>query len=108
MLRKTRPMGSKAAAAFGSAAALAVLLGVSTLAIGADATAPEKRPADAPADATGLCGDGGYTRKTERRGACRGRDGVKAYWGLPGGPASALQPAGSASGAPPAQRAPSK
>lgn len=80
-----------------SAGVLAAWLALPALGAGAEPAPAAKRPADAPADATGLCGDGDYTRKTERHGACRGRNGVKAYWGAPGAPASSLQPAQKAS-----------
>ena len=39
-----------------------------------------------PADATGLCNDGTYYTGATKRGACRGHQGVKEWYGSPGDP----------------------
>jgi hypothetical protein len=38
------------------------------------------RPAGAPADATGQCNDGTYTKAQNHQGACSGHDGVKGWF----------------------------
>jgi hypothetical protein len=85
------------------AGAAVLLVSLAAQAQGVAAT-PPVRPADAPTDATGICGDGDFTRKAERRGACRGRDGVKVFWGPPGAAASSALPASSASRVAPDKR----
>ena len=55
-----------------SAAALGLLIGVSSFAAA---------PAGAPPGSTGLCNDGSYYSGAEKKGACRGHKGVKDWYG---------------------------
>jgi hypothetical protein len=64
-------------------------------------TAATTAPATAPAASTGLCRDGTFTSRAERRGACRGHHGVKEWFG-----AGAATAATSAAAAPMAPAAP--
>lgn len=45
-----------------------------------DSTKTVARPAAAPADATGQCKDGSYTKATQHRGACSGHGGVAEWY----------------------------
>ena len=44
------------------------------------ANAIKPKPSDAPADVTGKCKDGSYTKATEHRGACSGHGGVSEWY----------------------------
>jgi hypothetical protein len=64
------------------------------LAVGLFATAAVlAAPAGAPAGSTGLCKDGSYYSGAVKKGACRGHQGVKDWWG---GDAAAAAPAAAA------------
>src|SRR5260370_5252178 len=43
--------------------------------------AAAQKPADAPKDATGHCGDGSYTTAATKQGACSSHGRVKTWWG---------------------------
>src|SRR3977135_3768835 len=50
------------------------------------ATAATKKKAAKPADATGQCDDGTYTRAKNQQGACSSHGGVKTWYGEPAAP----------------------
>ncbi len=54
-------------------------------------------PANAPAGSSGLCKDGTFHEGAEKKGACRGHEGVKEWWGPAKGDA---KPAGKADAKP--------
>ena len=56
----------------------AVVAGALALAMPAVAA---QKPADAPADATGQCGDKSYTTAATKKAACANHGGVKTWWG---------------------------
>jgi hypothetical protein len=62
-------------------------------------------PAGAPAGATGLCNDGTYYTGATKKGACRGHQGVKDWWGATAATPEKA-PAGSAASTPAATPAP--
>lgn len=67
--------------------ALAVALGCSPVprvrvAQAVSLTQVVEAPKEAPADATGRCGDGGYTVAATSLGACSQHGGLQSWWGL--------------------------
>ena len=78
---------------------LSALLATGLLAFASNpATAATKKKAAKPADATGQCDDGTYTRAKNQQGACSSHGGVKTWYGEPAAPAAA--PAAKTSRAP--------
>ena len=66
-------------------------------------------PAGAPAGSTGLCNDGTYYQGANKKGACKGHNGVKDWYGeaaAAAGPAPAAQAAAPTAPAPAAPAAP--
>jgi hypothetical protein len=69
---------------------LSALLATGLLAVASNpATAAAKKKAAKPADATGQCDDGTYTRAKNQQGACSSHGGVKTWYGEPAAAAPA-------------------
>jgi len=69
---------------------LSALLATGLLAFASNpATAATKKATAKPADATGQCGDGTYTRAKTRQGACSSHGGVKTWYDEPAATAPA-------------------
>ncbi len=69
---------------------LSALLATGLLAFASNpATAATKKKAAKPADATGQCDDGTYTRAKNQQGACSSHGGVKTWYGEPAAAAPA-------------------
>src|SRR6266851_5705608 len=69
---------------------LSALLATGLLAFASNpATAATKKKAAKPADATGQCDDGSYTRAKNQQGACSSHGGVKTWYGEPAATAPA-------------------
>ena len=64
------------------------------------ATAFAAPPTGAPADSTGQCKDGSYYTGATKKGACRGHQGVKDWWGAATAATAAAAPAAAATAAP--------
>jgi len=60
-------------------------------------------PADAPAGSMGACKDGSYSSSVEKKGACRGHQGVKDWYADDAAPAKSMK---TTSPAPTSERAP--